>query len=267
MLYKHLRDLRQMLGLLNTSPSSPFEDWTSSPFEFWKGYWWHLMDSSAAVEVGSLTFMWHLSIITCLSQHKSKLFIAVCISCVSMTVSNKCFGTCKCEDWTLRVRESVRLEKTLKIIKSNHQPGTNIMFTTKSCPQVPYPCGFWALPDMRTPPLSWAIYPRAGQPFAGRNFPNIPPKPLLTHLETVCPCLVPCYLGAKPDPPPRSTFPSGSCWDWDGPLNLLFSRLSHPKLPQLLLVLWTLPQLCSCIWTCWCPLMSFLSWLTNWPQL
>lgn len=97
-----------------------------------------------------------------------------------------------------RVRESVGFEKTLKISKSNHQRSSTTTFITKPCPWVPYAHIFRTLPDMRTPPLSWAIHARTGQPFTGRNFPSIPPKPLLLQLETVCPCPVPHSLGVKP---------------------------------------------------------------------
>lgn len=51
----------------------------------------------------------------------------------------------------LWIVELLRLEKTCKITKSNNQPRTSTVVTTKTCPQVPYP-----LPGMMTPPLPWA---------------------------------------------------------------------------------------------------------------
>ena len=50
--------------------------------------------------------------------------------------------------------ESLMLEKTSKIIKSNCQPVTTM--PSKPCPEVPYLHVFWTSPGMVTPPLPWA---------------------------------------------------------------------------------------------------------------
>ena len=53
--------------------------------------------------------------------------------------------------------ESSRLEKTSKIIKSNHLPNTTM--PAKPCPQVQYLHVFWTPPGTVTPPLPWAAWP------------------------------------------------------------------------------------------------------------
>ena len=53
-----------------------------------------------------------------------------------------------------RIVESLRLEKTSKIVKSNHQPDTTV--PAKPCPEVPYLHIFWTPPGMMTPPPPWA---------------------------------------------------------------------------------------------------------------
>jgi len=67
-----------------------------------------------------------------------------------------------------RIRESLRLEKTSKIIKSNHQP--NPTMPAKPSPQVPHPHGFWTPPGMRTPPLLWAAWSNAWPLCQWRHF-------------------------------------------------------------------------------------------------
>ena len=54
-----------------------------------------------------------------------------------------------------RITESLRLENTSKIIKSNHQ--RNITMPTKPCPEVPHPHVFWTPPGMMTPPPPWTV--------------------------------------------------------------------------------------------------------------
>jgi len=65
----------------------------------------------------------------------------------------------------VKITESLRLEKTSKTIKSNHQPITPT--PAKPCPQVPHLHGFWTPPATGTPPLPWAafqdhLYPHVG---------------------------------------------------------------------------------------------------------
>ena len=54
----------------------------------------------------------------------------------------------------INIIESLRLEKTSKIIESNHQHNTTM--SAKPCPEVPYLHIFLTLPGMVTPPLPWA---------------------------------------------------------------------------------------------------------------
>lgn len=58
-----------------------------------------------------------------------------------------------------RISESTRLEETLKIIQSNHQPKV-IIVTPGTYPWVPHP-GTWTLPETVSPPVAWAIYSSA----------------------------------------------------------------------------------------------------------
>ena len=53
-----------------------------------------------------------------------------------------------------RTIESLRLEKTSKIIRSNRHPNTTM--PAKLCPEVPHLHVFWTPPGMGTPPLPWA---------------------------------------------------------------------------------------------------------------
>jgi len=53
-----------------------------------------------------------------------------------------------------RIIESLRLEKTSKIVKSNRRPNTTM--PAKPCPEVPHLHSFWTPPGMVTPPLPWA---------------------------------------------------------------------------------------------------------------
>ena len=55
--------------------------------------------------------------------------------------------------------ELLRLEKTSKIIKSNHHPITTM--PTKPCSQVPLLPGFWRFPGMGTPPMPWEAWSNA----------------------------------------------------------------------------------------------------------
>ena len=55
---------------------------------------------------------------------------------------------------TLRITESLRLEKTSEIIKPSCQAITTM--PTKPCTKVPHLCVFWTSPGMGTPPLPWA---------------------------------------------------------------------------------------------------------------
>ena len=55
--------------------------------------------------------------------------------------------------------ESLRLEKTSEVTKSNHHPDTPM--PAKPCPQGAHPDGVWTPPGMGTPPLPWAAWPKA----------------------------------------------------------------------------------------------------------
>ena len=67
-----------------------------------------------------------------------------------------------------RIIESLTLEKTSKIIKSNHQPITTT--PTKPSPEVPHLHVFWTPPGMVIPPVPWAACSNASQLFQWRNF-------------------------------------------------------------------------------------------------
>ena len=56
--------------------------------------------------------------------------------------------------WVSKIIQSLRLEKTSKIIKSNHQPNTTV--PTKPCPELPHLYIFRTPPRMATPSLPWA---------------------------------------------------------------------------------------------------------------
>ena len=60
---------------------------------------------------------------------------------------------------TYGIIESLRLEKTSKIIKPNCQPTTTA--PTRPCPVVPHLHVFWIHSGMVTPPLPWATYSNA----------------------------------------------------------------------------------------------------------
>ena len=62
-----------------------------------------------------------------------------------------------------RIIESVRFEKTSKVIKSNRQPNTTM--PAKPCPKVPHLHVFWTPPRMVTPPRPWAACSSAWQLF------------------------------------------------------------------------------------------------------
>jgi len=64
------------------------------------------------------------------------------------------------------------LEKTSKIIKSNHQPIATV--PAKPCPKVPHLHVFWTPPGMGTPPLPWAAWSNAWPLFQYRNFSQYP---------------------------------------------------------------------------------------------
>jgi len=53
-----------------------------------------------------------------------------------------------------RITDSLMLEKTSKIMKSNRQPNT--IMSAKPCPEVPYLHVFWTTPGMVTLPPTWA---------------------------------------------------------------------------------------------------------------
>jgi len=82
-----------------------------------------------------------------------------------------------------RMTESLRLEKTSKIIKSNDQPNTTM--SAKPCPEVQYLHIILTSPGMVTPPLPWAASSNADHSFRKEIFPNIQSKPPLTQLEII----------------------------------------------------------------------------------
>ena len=67
-----------------------------------------------------------------------------------------------------RIIESLRLQKTSKIIKSNCQPNTTM--PDKTCPKVPHLHVFWTPPGMVSPPLPRTACSNAWQPFQWRHF-------------------------------------------------------------------------------------------------
>ena len=70
-----------------------------------------------------------------------------------------------------RMIESLRLEKTSKIIKSNRHPNTTM--AAKPYPEVSHPCVFWTPPGMGTPPLPWAACSNAWPRIEGlREWPH-----------------------------------------------------------------------------------------------
>ena len=70
-------------------------------------------------------------------------------------ISCRAQGGTKCSPSCFhKILESLTLENTSKIIKSNHQPITTM--PAKPCPEVPCLHVFWTPPGMGTPPLPWA---------------------------------------------------------------------------------------------------------------
>ena len=59
-------------------------------------------------------------------------------------------------DIQYRTIESLRLEKTSKIIKSNHQRNTTM--PAEPCPELPYLPFFWTPSGTVTPLLPWAAW-------------------------------------------------------------------------------------------------------------
>ena len=93
-----------------------------------------------------------------------------------------------------RIMESLRLEKTSRIIKSNRHP--NPTTPAKPCPEGPHPHLFWTPPGMGTPPLPWAAWSNAW-PLRKDIFPNLQSKPPLTQLEAISSHPIDSYLGEK----------------------------------------------------------------------
>jgi len=98
---------------------------------------------------------------------------------------------------TNRIRESLRLEKTSKIIKSNHHPNTSM--PAKPCPQVPHLHIF-------EPLQGWWLHHLLGQPgpmpdhsLSTEIFPSIQSKPPLMQLEAISSCPIASYLGEETD--------------------------------------------------------------------
>jgi len=87
------------------------------------------------------------------------------------------------------------LEKTSKIIKSNHHPNTTM--PTKPYPEVPHVYVFW------TPPGQWLYHcpgqplPTSGYSLSKEIFPNIQSKPPLMQLEAISSYPIASYLGEE----------------------------------------------------------------------
>lgn len=88
---------------------------------------------------------------------------------------------------TLGIRESLRLKKTLKIIKSNHQPSV-AKSTTKSLSAA-------CFNTSRDSPLPWTVCSNVWPHFHSKGiFPHIQSKLPLVQLEAFPFHHVPCYL-------------------------------------------------------------------------
>lgn len=117
---------------------------------------------------------------------------------------------------------------------------------------------------MGTPSVPWAACASAWWPFPWRSFSPMSNLNLsLTawgHFLSSCPFF--------PDPSlPGCPLLSRSCGETEGPPKPPFLQGEPPQLPQLLLLLQPLLQLCSFPWTHSTPSISFLLWgAQNWPQ-
>lgn len=81
--------------------------------------------------------------------------------------------------------ESLRLEKTCKVIESNRKPSSD-KSTTKPCSQVPHLCLWWLhhCPE-------WPV-PMLDNPSGEEIFPDIQPKAALVQPEAISSGLVTC---------------------------------------------------------------------------
>jgi len=155
--------------------------------------------------------------------------------------------------------ESLRLEKTSKITKSNHQAITTI--PTKRCPQMPHLHGFeprqvWGLPHYPGQPG-----PMPDHSLTKEIFPNIQSKPPLMQLEAIAPRPVASYLGEEPNPPSLPLPGRELQRARRSSLSLLFSRLNSPSSPSRSPSDWfsrPLPSLAALLWTRSSPSMSCL---------
>jgi len=84
-----------------------------------------------------------------------------------------CSGNLPLFSSTCRIIESLRLEKTSKMIKSNCK--ANSTMPAKPCPEVPHLHVFWTPPGTGTPPLPWAACIMPDHSFSKEIFPNIQP--------------------------------------------------------------------------------------------
>jgi len=105
-----------------------------------------------------------------------------------------------------RIIESLKLEKTSKIIKSNRHPTTTM--PAKPCPEVPRLHVFWTPPGMVTPSLPWAVLDHS---FSKDFFPNIRSKPPLMRLEAISSCPIASYLGEETNTHLTTILLSRSC--------------------------------------------------------
>uniref|UniRef100_A0A8C0V6I9 Homeodomain interacting protein kinase 4 n=1 Tax=Cyanistes caeruleus TaxID=156563 RepID=A0A8C0V6I9_CYACU len=84
-------------------------------------------------------------------------------------------------------------------------------------------------------------------------FTDVQPEPPLQQPEASPSCPVLCSLGAEPDSHIDCILVPGSCGEQEEPLKPSLLQAESSQLPQLLLVLQTLPQFHSLLWTCSSP--------------
>ncbi|KAK4829966.1 hypothetical protein QYF61_008097 [Mycteria americana] len=138
-----------------------------------------------------------------------------------------------------RIIESFRLEKTFKIIESNHHHYTMSLSTSSKC--LLNTSKGWRLNHFPGQPV-----PMLDNPFSEEKFPNIQSKPPLAQLEAISSRPITCYLGEETDPHLSTTsFQVAVESDKVSP-QPPFLQAKQPQFPQPLLirlVLQTLHQL------------------------
>lgn len=141
------------------------------------------------------------------------------------------------------------------ITKSNNQPRTSTMVTTRTCPQVPYP-----LPGMMTPPLPWA--PCLITLTINNFFLNAYSKPPLVQIETISSHPITFYLREETDPHLATTsFEIVVDSDKVSPQSLFFFRLHPPSCLS-----WSSYEFCSSPFTSSVTLLKMPSTLVDVPK-